>query len=302
MKFISGIIALLGAAIASCSHAGRDYSAMEQELQEYVASKDAAIGVAVIIDGKDTVAVNGNEWFPMLSVFKFPQALAVADYCQRCGMELSDTIDISRNEIRENTWSPMRDRFGVGDLRLPIDTLLAYSIKESDNNACDILFRLTGGPASVEQYLDSIGVDGIAVRYTEDDMHRDLSTCYHNGATPLAMARLLDRFDNSMRCENEAMEQIAAMMESCLTGVDRLKAALPDSGVVIGHKTGTGDRNHKGEIIGINDIGYIHLSGKHRYSIAVFVSDSPYTPDETSAIIAEVSRIAMCHIAGLPSK
>ena len=52
--------------------------AIEVALQEYIQEKDARIGVAVIINGKDTVSVNGNRDFPMMSVVKFPLALTVA--------------------------------------------------------------------------------------------------------------------------------------------------------------------------------------------------------------------------------
>ena len=37
-------------------------------LEDYIEDKDARIGIAVIIDGKDTVSVNGKREFPMLSV------------------------------------------------------------------------------------------------------------------------------------------------------------------------------------------------------------------------------------------
>lgn len=52
--------------------------AIENALQEYIKGKDARIGIAIIINGKDTVSVNGNRDFPMMSVVKFPLALTVA--------------------------------------------------------------------------------------------------------------------------------------------------------------------------------------------------------------------------------
>lgn len=44
--------------------------------------------------------------------------------------------------------------------------------------------------------------------------------------------------------------------------------------VTVGHKTGTGDLNAKGQQIGCNDIGFVLLPGGRTYSIAVFVKDS----------------------------
>jgi hypothetical protein len=72
---------------------------------------------------------------------------------------------------------------------------------------------------------------------------------------------------------------------------DRLVAPLADKGVVIGHKTGTGDLNAKGQQIGCNDIGFVLLPDGRTYSIAVFVKDSEESFAENSKIIADISRI-----------
>ena len=98
----------------------------------------------MIINGTDTVSVNGRRDFPMLSVYKFPQAIAVADYCFRHNIALTDTIRIAADELKPDTWSPMRDKYGREDISLPLSEVLAYSVQQSDNNACDVLFRLIG--------------------------------------------------------------------------------------------------------------------------------------------------------------
>lgn len=53
---------------------------LETQLKQAVKDKKAEIGIAVIIDGKDTVTVNNDTHYPLMSVFKFHQALALADY------------------------------------------------------------------------------------------------------------------------------------------------------------------------------------------------------------------------------
>lgn len=70
-------------------------------------------------------------------------------------------------------------------------------------------------------------------------------------------------------------------MVECQTGQDRLIAPLLDKKVTMGHKTGTGDRNAKGQQIGCNDIGFILLPDGHAYSIAVFVKDSKQITEKT---------------------
>lgn len=51
---------------------------LETQLKEAIKGKKAEIGIAVIIDGKDTVTVNNDIHYPLMSVFKFHQALALA--------------------------------------------------------------------------------------------------------------------------------------------------------------------------------------------------------------------------------
>lgn len=44
--------------------------ALEQQLREVTANKKAQIGIAVILNGKDTIIVNNENRYPMMSVFK----------------------------------------------------------------------------------------------------------------------------------------------------------------------------------------------------------------------------------------
>lgn len=292
----AAVITIISAlCITMSSQKPYDFTRLHDELQNYIAGKDAKIGVAVIIDGNDTVEVNGGEEFPMLSVYKFPQALAIADYCRRSNIAFDDTISIAASEIRTDTYSPLRDKYGVKNLRLPVSELLAYSLQLSDNNACDILFRLSEGTGTTDSTLRASGFHDIKVRYTEDEMHRDVALCYMNSSTPTAMAMLLDRFNTELRDKTPEYTRIAYLMETCATGTDRLMAPLKhdvDTALLtVGHKTGTGDKNSQGRIIGINDVGYVNFPDGYRYSIAVFVSDSAHDFTETSSIIARISEM-----------
>jgi len=266
-------------------------------IESCIAGVDARVGVAVIVDGIDTVIVNGNVALPMLSVYKFPQALAVADYCDRHGVNLSDSVLIEAAEIKKNTYSPLREKYGCIDQKLPVKELLAYSLQQSDNNACDILFRIIGGTEIANSYIASLNCPDISILSTEDEMHSNNSLCYLNCATPIALARLLDKFDTELRYASLNMAVVAEMMEEVTTGVERLAAALPDD-VILGHKTGTGDRNSDGKIIAVNDVGYVHLTDGRRYAIAVLVSDSAYDMEATSKIIADISHLVFNIIVG----
>ncbi len=62
---------------------------LKTEIRHIIKDKKATIGVALILDGEDTLAINNAEKYPMMSVYKFHQALAVCDYLQKRHIPLS---------------------------------------------------------------------------------------------------------------------------------------------------------------------------------------------------------------------
>lgn len=265
---------------------------LEHALSDYIEGKDAGIGVAVIINGKDTVSVNGMRDFPMMSVFKFPLALTVAHHVDTNGLALNDSITFGENALKKDTYSPMLKKYGNGLGIMSIRELLYWSLVESDNNAADILLNYVGGTSGATSAMRMIGIsEDIAIGASEDDMHRNPYLSYLNRATPLAMAQLFDRFYSDIKNRSQSYTEISVMLEQCRTGLDRLAAPLSETGATIGHKTGTGFQMSDGRISAVNDCGYVVLPDGTRYSIAVFVSDSGYDMDTTSAIIADISNI-----------
>lgn len=265
------------------------------ELQRITDKAKAQTGVAVIIDGKDTLTVNNDYHYPMMSVFKFHQALAVADHMQHHGLSLDTRIYISKEDMIQNTYSPMRDRYPHGNIYLPISELLRYTLQLSDNIACDVLFRLIGGPSTADKYIRSLCVNDFSITANEDDMHRDLTLCHSNWSTPLSAAKLLETFLKQDTVNNKPLAFVHAVMTGCKTGINRLSRPLieSESKTVIGHKTGTSDTDAQGRIIAINDIGFILLPNGHRYTIAVFVANSEETMEDTEKIIGDISEAVL---------
>ena len=269
-----------------------DNKAIEGALQEYIQEKDARIGVAVIINGKDTVSINGKRDFPMMSVMKFPLALTVAHWVNANGMSMNDTVTFCENALKEDTYSPMLKKYGKRRNSMTVKELLGWSLVESDNNAADILLNRVGGISGATSIMRQMDIsDDIVIGASEEDMHRDPYLSYLNRTTPLAMAQLFDRFYIEMRNASQSYSEISVMLEQCCTGLDRLAVPLLPTNATIGHKTGTGFPTPDGRISAVNDCGNVKLPDGTRYSIAVFVADSGYDMAATSAIIAEISNI-----------
>ncbi len=283
-------------ALGACASGKFDAPALEEKLTDYVSGKDCRIGIAVIYEG-DTVSVNGSERFPMLSVYKFPQAIAVGRLLEEQEIYPDDSVYINESEILRDTYSPMRERYGVASMRLPVGELMQYSLVVSDNNACDILFRLIGGPAAADSVVRSLGFQDISLVNTEAEMNENPELCYSNSATPVGIASLMHAFYDSISGAGVWMHNIKVNLEMCSTGANRIPGAGFEPETLIGHKTGTGPVDANGRIIAINDVGYIELPCGKSYSLAVLISGSPFSREETEDMIREISEIVRDAIA-----
>lgn len=262
---------------------------LRTEIQDIIKDKKATVGVAVILDGKDTLTVNNTGKYPMMSVYKFHQALAVCDYLQKRNIPLSTPLYLDKKYFKQDTYSPLRDKYPEGNLELPLSELLIYTMQLSDNIACDILFDYIGGVKVADEYIHSLGIKNVSITTTEDEMHQDMDGCYKNWTTPIEAANLLELFATQSSIKNEYTDFLRRIMIECETGKDRLPAPLPKNKVKIGHKTGTSDKNVRGEYIGTNDIGFVILPDGTRYMIAVFVKNSKEKMETNAKIISDIS-------------
>ena len=149
-----------------------------------------------------------------------------------------------------------------------------WPLRESDGTANDVLLDAAGGPAKVQEYLNSIGVgDQMIVADSEKSISKDWETQYRNWASPDASIRLL-RAIQERRAElsERTTTFLLWLMTESETGRRRLKAGLPKE-ASLAHKTGTGGTKD-GVTGATNDIGIITLPNGRHIAIAVYVKDS----------------------------
>lgn len=272
---------------------------LSRRIEVILRDLDCTAGISVIYDGKEIYGHSSDDLFPMLSVFKLHQAIAVLDSLGRGGKSIDDTLVIKCSEIREDTYSPMRSLFSEGDVSLPIYSVLEYSLLRSDNNACDILFDRFGGTERAQEYIHNLGFTRTVIRWNENDMHEDIMRCYDNHTTPRETSRLLEMVYGHQIPEGRYSDWLVSALENCDTGRDRLPAPLSGTKALIGHKTGTGDRNMRGEIIGVNDVGFVILPDGRHYSIAIFLKDVKVDLKEAESCIARISKVVFEYVCGL---
>ena len=204
--------------------------------------------------------INENERFAMHSVMKFPQALYVADYLSRKGLALDDTIVVDKADLMQDTWSPMLKRL-EGKMAFSYAELLELSLVQSDNNACELLFKYCGKPQAVEKYIRRLGFPDINIRMTEEQMQKNPAKAIENSSTPAEIVRLFEWFYYS-KDDNPYLTFIWEVMANCSTGQKRIPAAIPADARLV-HKTGTGFPSSNG-VQDMNDAGIILMpDGSH---------------------------------------
>lgn len=248
------------------------------------------IGVALIINNTDTIAINNRCDYPMMSVFKLHQAIALCESFDRSGGSLDSIISVERDSLDPATWSPMLKEHTEPSFTLSVRELMRYALIQSDNNASNLMFeRLVDVGATDSLIATLIPRRDFQIACTEKEMKADHSRAYNNRTSPLGAAMLINRLFTDSILRPESREFICRSLSECLTGTDRIIAPLIDKkGVKVAHKTGSGYIDN-GILAAQNDVAYITLPNGGNYSLAVFVKDFHGTEAEASAAIARIS-------------
>jgi beta-lactamase class A len=277
--------------LLSVTEAYSQIDLLRTKIESILSGKKAKVGVAISsLDTKDTLSINGNERLVMQSVFKFHIALAVMSLVEEGKLSLTQEVFVSKAELMPNTWSPLRDKYPDGNVKVTLDEILRFTVAQSDNNGCDILLKLVGGTSRVNDFIHSIGIDDVSISKTEEEMHKGVEAQFANWTTPIAASMLLDKFSYTYS-QNKSLSHLWQIMTETTTGPKRLKGLLPE-GTVVAHKTGSSDTNDEGMTYAVNDIGIVVLPNGKKYSIAVLVTNSYETYEDSEKIIADISKAA----------
>lgn len=259
--------------------------AIRKALIEIIAGKSLKLGLGVYdFTTGQSFFFNGNQRFPMQSVYKLPIVLAVLERVDQRACSLSDTLTIQLQTLSPDTWSPLREDFPNGT-SLPLSRLIQYVIVQSDNNASDILLDRTGGPDSVQNYLHKKGVKGIRIKNSEREIQSSWSIQFDNWATPKGMIELLKHFGKKELLHPESQNFLWETMSHISTG--SIKKYLPPE-VTVARKTGYSGRNERGIIAAINDVGIMQVTRDRQIAYVILITDSYETTDTNYDLIARI--------------
>lgn len=263
------------------------------EIEEIIRTSKGTVGVGIQdLSNNKTFYFNKNAKLPMQSVFKFPLAMAMLDQVDKGKFTLEQKILVTKKDVTPDYYSPIRDKYPEGNVELTLAEIIQFAVSKSDNVACDLLFRLIGGPANVQKYMRNLGVKDISIVYNEVDMQAVWERQYENWCKPKAMLQLLQIMNQGKKLSKTSNDFLWKTMIETSTGPNRIKGLLP-ANVSIAHKTGTGGTNKQGITSAINDTGIIILPNGKKFSIVVFVSNSTDDSAKSEEIIAKISKVTV---------
>lgn len=321
---VLGLLGIL-ASIPGPLHAqgdDRGLARLRAEVERLSAPARGRVGVGIIhLESGRELFVNADEPFPMASTFKVPVAVQLLTQVDARTVRLDSMVTLAPGDLHpgSGTLSNLFDDPGVS---LSLRNLLELMLLISDNSATDLVLRAAGGGRAVNARLAALGVSGISVdrptiqliadaigvkdlgpeqswtlagfnaraRLVSPDAQRAAAAAFYQDrrdtATPLGMARLLQRIWRREALSAESSNLLLDIMLRCETGALRLKGLLPP-GTDVMHKTGS---------LGIgvaNDVGIIRLpDGAGHVVVAAFVKESQADVATQERVIAQVARAA----------
>lgn len=294
------LIMIVATCVSLCTackdNAHDDRLSLREELYELIDTVPGTVGIAYVCD-TDTITVNNGVKYPMMSVFKFHQALAVAASVEKHENTLDSMLQIHAGELDRNTWSPMLEKYNDGDFKISVRELMRYAVISSDNNASNLLFQQIVSPRETNEFIRSIARDTtFHISYSESDMKANHALSYLNYASPLSTALLIRQVFEEQLVDKGDQDSIKHYLSVVTTGQDRLGAAVQKSEIeLFAHKTGSGYRNEADELIAHNDVGYFRFRDGSSYALTVFIRDFRGTEADASRLIASISRCVYSH-------
>jgi beta-lactamase class A len=301
---------------------------LRDDIQTAIKAADMEAGVSVRhIESGEQVDVNGDESYPMASVFKIP-VLATAGKQLKAGtLKLDDRISLK--DADKSAGSGILQFFEAG-VSPTFRDLLTLMIIISDNTATDMNVATLGGPLVIENTMHELGLNNIYLKMDcknllkglyppeirdqpldvihEWSNHHDVvrdSVTFSRGSdndvsTAKAMTKLVYMLFKGEVVDGEIKDELLNIMYKQQLN-QRLPRFLP-AGVAFAHKTGT---------IGgfFNDSGVMTIGENNHAIVTMFTSwnDQAVWNDpvgrnqrvfEVESAIGKVGRLVYDHYRG----
>jgi beta-lactamase class A len=251
------------------------------DLARVEAASGGRLGVAVLDSATGVQAGHrADEHFPLCSTFKVLAAAAVLSRVDAGKERLDRRIRFEARDLV--TYSPVtQNRVGEGML---LEEICAAAITMSDNTAGNLLLASIGGPPGLTAYARSLGDEVTRLDRIEPDLNEALPDDPRDTTAPAAMVADIATLLTGNALSAESSRRLSGWLLASKTGDARLRAGVP-SGWQVGDKTGSGERGTA------NDVGIIRPPERPPVLVAVYLTQSPQSPEQRNAVIASVGRL-----------
>jgi beta-lactamase class A len=237
------------------------------------------LGVAILDTGSGGRAAHrGDERFLMCSTFKLLLAAAVLQRVDRGEEKLDRRIVFGKDVLLD--YAPVTSKH-VGSPGMTVAQLCSAAVTLSDNTAANLLIASIGGPSAVTRYARRLGDSFTLLDRIEPELNP------YDTTTPFAMLGDMQKLLLGDALSRASREQLTRWMLDCETGLQSLRAGLPD-GWEVGDKTGQWDGNGVGAN---NDIAIVWPPGRKPLLAAAYYMNGTTDPVARKAVLAEVGRI-----------
>lgn len=274
----------------------QEMDVLRNQIKELLANKEATVGVAILGENpQDTLSINGNDQLPMQSVYKYHLGVAVLNEVDKGTISLIDSMEITPEDLDNELWSMIRRKY-PGGAKLTISEVLKYTIANSDNVGCDMLFDLIGGPEKVNTYMHESGISDSAVKHKEITIQSDWELQYQNWTTAWAGVLALRTFyeNKEGQLSEESHAYLWEVMKTSWSGKLSMRTYLPEK-IVFAHKTGHSGKNEDGLTAAQNEMGIIFLPSGEPVYLSIFVSNSKEEEEVNQQLIADITKLTYDH-------
>ncbi len=239
------------------------------------------LGVAVLDTATgERSGYRADERFPMCSTFKFLLASAVLQRVDRHRETLDRTIPIPGKPLVSH--SPLTEPHAGG--RMTVAALCHAALTQSDNTAANLLLERIGGPPAITTFSRSIGDSITRLDRMEPALNESLAGDPRDTTSPEAMAGDLKSVLLGDALSPASRDQLTLWMQANLTGLDRLRAKLPE-GWRAADKTGSNGEHTT------NDVAVLWPPARPPIIVATYITQCPGPESKRAGMLAQVGRL-----------
>jgi beta-lactamase class A len=301
-----------------------DFKLLNAEIAKLAARvAPGRLGVGLTnLENAQSFVFNGDQPFPLQSVFKLHLAAAVLAEVDAGRMSLEEPFHLTGQQLSP-PWSPIaaawpaRDTYSTGEL-------LTAIIDQSDNTAADVLMKRIGGPGAVTAWLRGHDIDDTSIDRYERELQPEAhgmasfrpawagETAFtaareavppaqrmaamqvylrdrRDTATPRSMIEFLSRLNARELLSETSTAHLLQLLYATPRGATRLKPGFP-AGTRFAHKIGTSGLD-LGLNLAFNDVGLAVLPDKRSYVVAAFLAGSTLSMEAADALMTDLARL-----------